>query len=55
MYISSRTDKGVHALKNVIHIDLRRTIKQIPVERGGEVIEPFPPLGNVVYIVPVAV
>lgn len=35
-YISSRTDKGVHALRNTLHCDLRRVHK-----KTGEPVAPF--------------
>lgn len=38
-FVSSRTDAGVHALRNVLHVDLRRRARQV----GPEALAPHPP------------
>lgn len=38
--VSSRTDAGVHALRNVLHVDLCRRARQ---HVGAEALEPHPP------------
>lgn len=37
--VSSRTDAGVHALRNVLHVDLRRRARWV----GEEALDPHPP------------
>ncbi len=37
--VSSRTDAGVHALRNVLHVDLRRRARHV----GAEALDPHPP------------
>ena len=38
--VSSRTDAGVHALRNVLHVDLCRRARQ---DMGAEPLAPHPP------------
>ena len=38
--VSSRTDAGVHALRNVLHVDMCRRARQ---DVGAEPLEPHPP------------